>query len=565
MEKNSAKSKEQLLAELDEIVEIAVRQFELHVGSHHYLYLGLSASYIWWRKAKEIPGFLEEEYEKHGLGQQSKKTEENFRRLLRLIWRLDWSMSSNRALVQQWSYALREVHKEYESNPLRYKHEPIKRLVDFFESKNGIYRLIGADRYAQSYDDAEEEENSKKSKFKRTPVDEEKIRKRHLDIAKAFYPTYDGFSTIKTAKPIATEDKLYSLALVRKTERDGVYDVLATVDDDKLVEDVLITSYKQHQAVSPPIIQLLTEVIQTQCLPQKLEQHRDALIDATKRMGKDGKPFKQHKRMIFRKSRENILLSENRTSCSVVTIAKPHQWVIRSSTDVYLNATDRKYLEQLLLQPGDTNLYTANATDLIPALKDDKLKASHRLLLKNEAISKFRPIYFYAASTPEEPPPNADIKPECENPKAFTANVNKLWLERFHAQITKPYLEDIAEHIKRPKHKVLKLNLSPSCVYFDYYGENGNLSNKSRKVALERAGKGSVSLHVLTKDFIPVMHGIASMHIEGKVVLAAGEDVFSIAFATELAEYRVYIPSATVKARRSSQSFCEYRMFGARQ
>jgi hypothetical protein len=55
------------------------------------------------------------------------------------------------------------------------------------------------------------------------------------------------------------------------------------------------------------------------------------------------------------------------------------------------------------------------------------------------------------------------------------------------------------------------------------------------------------------------------MHIEGKVVLAAGEDVFSIAFATELAEYRVYIPSATVKARRSSQSFCEYRMFGARQ
>ena len=558
MKKNSTKSKEQLLVELEEIVEIAVKQYELHVGSHHYLYLGLSTSYIWWRKAKEIPGFLEEQYEQEGLGQQSKNKEENFRRLLRLVWRLDWSMSTSRALIQQWSYALRELHKEYESNPLRYKQEPIKRLVQFIESKKGIFSL-------QFIDDAEDEEERKKSKFKRTPEDEEKIRKRHLEIAKSFYPTYDGFSTIKTAKPIATEDKPYSLALVRKTERDGVYDVLATVDDDKLVEDVLITSYKQHQAVSPPIIQLLTEVIQTQCLPQKLEQHRDALIDATKRMGKDGKPFKQHKRMIFRKSRENILLSENRTSCSVVTIAKPHQWVIRSSTDVYLNATDRKYLEKLLLQPGDTNLYTANATDLIPALKDEKLKASHRLLLKNEAISKFRPIYFYAASTPEQPPPNADIKPECENPKVFTASVDKLWLERFHAQITKPYLEDVAEHIKRPKHKVLKLILSPSSIYFDYNGENGNLSNTSRKVALERAGKGTLSLHVLTKDFIPVMHGIASMHIEGKVALAAGEDVFSIAFATELAEYRIYIPAATIKARRSSQSFCEYSMFGARK
>ena len=102
-------------------------------------------------------------------------------------------------------------------------------------------------------------------------------------------------------------------------------------------------------------------------------------------------------------------------------------------------------------------------------------------------------------------------------------------------------------------------------MYFKYNGENGNMSTDSDEAPFTRAAKGNVSLHVLTKDFIPVMHGIASMHIEGKVTLAAGEDVFSIAFATELAEYRVYIPSATVKARRSSQSFCEYRMFGARQ
>ncbi len=551
MSKKGTKSKEQLLVELDEIVVIAGTQFDFYNRSNDYLYEGLAKAYMWWRDAKQLDGFLAEQYQLHSIRvNRAKNNEENFRGVIKLVWHMHDGTDDGLAKLQQWSHALRELHKEYDSNPLKYRYDPIKRLKAFIEGKGGIRSLIGADKFAKSYDDAEEEEERRKGKFKRTPEDEEKIRKMHLEVAKAFYPTYEGFSTIKTAKPIATEDKLYSLALVRKTERDGVYDVLATVDDDKLVEDVLLTSYKQHQAVSPPIIQLLTEVIQTQCLPKSLEQHRDALVDATKRMGKDGKPFKQHKRMIFRKSRENILLSENRTSCSVVTIAKPHQWVIRSSTDVYVNATDRKYIEKLLLQPGDTNLYTANATDLIPALKDDKLKASHRLLLKNEAISKFRPIYFYAASTPEEPPPNADIKPECESPKAFNANVDKLWLERFKVLVTQPYLSKIGGHITRGRHKVLKLDMSPTCMFFWYDGENGNMSTKSDEAPFARAAKGNLSLHVLTKDFLPVMHGIASMHIEGKITLAAGEDVFSIAFGTELAEYRVYIPSATVKARR---------------
>jgi hypothetical protein len=521
---------------------------------------------MWWRDAKQLDGFLAEQYQLHNIRvNRSNNNEENFRGVIKLVWHMYDGTKASLANLQQWSYALRELDKEYTSNPLKYKQAPIKRLVELIEGKGGIRSLIGADKYAKSFDDAEEEEEGKKGKIKRTPEDAKKIRERHLEIAKAFYPTCEGFATIKTARPIATVDKLYSLALVKKTERDNVYDVLATVDDDTLVEDTLIASYKQHQSVSPYVIQLLTEVIQTQCLPKEIEHHRDALVDATKRMGSNGKPFKQHKRMIFRKSRENILLSENRTSCSVVTIATPHHWAIRSSTDVYLNATDRKYIEKLLLQPGDTNLYTANATDLIPALKDENFKASHRLLLKNEAISKYRPIYFYAASTPEEPPPNADIKPECESPKAFTASVDKLWLERFKVLVTQPYLRNVGGHITRGVHKVIKLEMSPTCMYFKYNGENGNMSTDSEKAPFARAGKGTLSLHVLTKDFIPVMHGIANLHIEGKVALAAGEDVFSIAFATELAEYRIYIPAATIKARRSSQSFCEYRMFGARK
>jgi hypothetical protein len=292
MKKNSTKSKEQLLVELDEIAAIASTQLDFYNRSNAYLYEGLAKAYMWWREATQLDGFLAEQYQLHDIRlNRLKNNEENFRGVIRLVWRMDDATNASNALLQQWSYALRELHKEYESNPLQYKQEPIKRLVQLIESKNGIRSLIGADKYAKSFDEAEEEEEGKKGKIRRTPEDAKKIREKHLEIARAFYPTYDGFSTIKTAKPITSVEKLYSLALVRKTEDDAIYDVLATVDDDTLVEEALIASYKQHQSVSPYVIQLLTEVIQTQCLPKSLEQHKDALVDATKHMGKDGKPF----------------------------------------------------------------------------------------------------------------------------------------------------------------------------------------------------------------------------------------------------------------------------------
>jgi len=560
------KTKEQLLAELDKIAELATNQFDFLNRSNEYLYKALAETYMWWREAKKIDGFLEEQYAKEGYQKKHKQKEENFRYLLRLVWRMDMDSSSSKALLQQWSHALRELHKEYESNPIKYKQNSIVRLFQFIESSNGIYKLIGADKYAKSYEEAEQEEEAKKSKGKRPQEDVEKIRKRHLELAQSFYPTYAGFLTIKTGQPIATDDKGYALALVRHTGREGVFDVLATVEDEKLVDEALISTYKQHSAVSPPIVQLITEIIQTQCLPSQMEPLRDSLIDATKHLGKDKKPFKQHKRMIFRKSVENILLSENRTSCSVVTVAKPFKWVMRSSKDVYLNATDRRYLEQLLIQPGDTNLYTANATDSIPELRDANYKASHRLELTNQASGKKRSIYFYSAATPEQPPPSADIKPECQSQQRYVATVDGIWFERLYAQAINQYLRELGGKVNRALHKVIKLSLNPTTVFISYWGENGNHTRELESVHLDKRATGkATSLYFLTKDFMPVMHGIADMNIIGKAVLAAGEDVLSIAFKTDLAEYSIYIPTATVKARRKSDSFYEYHMFGARQ
>jgi hypothetical protein len=187
MSKISTKSKEQLLIELDEIVVIAGTQFDFYNRSNDYLYEGLAKAYMWWRDAKQLDGFLAEQYQLHSIRvNRSKNNEENFRGVIKLVWRMHDGTKASLASLQQWSYALKELDKEYTSNPLKFKQAPIKRLVELIEGKGGIRSLIGYDKYGKSFDEAEEEEEAKKVKFKRTPEDAKKYENGTWKLPKPF-------------------------------------------------------------------------------------------------------------------------------------------------------------------------------------------------------------------------------------------------------------------------------------------------------------------------------------------------------------------------------------------
>jgi hypothetical protein len=49
-----------LIKELDQIVELTTKQNEHYVRSRQYLYEGFASVYLWWLKAKQVDGFLEE-------------------------------------------------------------------------------------------------------------------------------------------------------------------------------------------------------------------------------------------------------------------------------------------------------------------------------------------------------------------------------------------------------------------------------------------------------------------------------------------------------------------------
>jgi hypothetical protein len=550
------KTKQALVIELEKIVEHTTEQNIWHKRSKQYLYSGLAWVYLWWREAKQVDGLLDELYEKNNIrGQESE--DEKFTRLIRLTWRLDWADES-KATLQQWSLALREIHKEFDTNKAAYKTDAQKKLTLYIDNIGGIRKLIGADKYYKDVDATTEKKP--KSKAARSAEDEALVEARHVELGETHFATARSISTIQSTKPIVANRKGYAIALIRM-KKGNTFDVLATISDDTQIRKAIIASYKRQNAVAPTILRLLAEVIQTQSLPLALEKHRYKLVDSKNVTLADGRVFKssQNKRVLFRKKEGDIVFSENRTGCSVVTIATPNNVPLTSSKDVFLNVNDRRYIEQALVQRNELSLYTSNDKDKVPVLRDAEVKASHKLVLENKLLNKKRSVYFYALDTiGEHSRPQACVTSETAS-ATWTTKVDKLWFENLNAMFVSQWLGEYGVHITRAKHKTMRFEFSAKQLVIKHYGEKENLSTASKPIDFNSAVKGkAIKLLMLSKDVMPVLEALANTDINGNITLSANEDALTIAYQTDIAKYKIAIPTCNANGKRIGNTFIAY-------
>jgi hypothetical protein len=274
----------------------------------------------------------------------------------------------------------------------------------------------------------------------------------------------------------------YALALIR-SKPNGSFAVLATVSEEAQIRKAIISSYKRDSTAAPTVLQLLTEIIGTQSIPLALERHRDTLQDSKKVTTATGDVLvmKQYKRLLFRKKQGDIVLSENRTACSVVTVVKPKASILASSKDVFLRVQDRHYLERAIVQRQDLSIYTANDEHKVPVLRDTDVKASHRLIVENKLLRSRRAIYFYAVDTVgEHSRAQADVNAEYAEAAVWTASVDKLWIENLYVGFVGSWLNVYGEHITRPPHRTVRMELARTQLVFKHYGERGNLTTASK-------------------------------------------------------------------------------------
>jgi hypothetical protein len=557
-------NKKELLSKLDELKTIAAESGAAYQRSRDFLYRGLVGTFLWWVEAKKIDGFLEEVYQQSGLAVNEHDKAEKFTRIIRIVWNLDWT-AKNAPKLQQWSYVLRELEKEYSNNKAAYKTAATQKLYNLIDGAGGIRAFIGADKYVAA-DLASIKENRRSNKKGRQQIlDEEKIRSKHLDLGKSYFATKaKPILNIDSKSPIPLTADGYTVALLRKSANSKTkYAILATTSESSLVEDLIIASYKSGKDDLPPSLRLLTEIITTQSIPIAMEKYRLAMQDSFSTVDANNERFKwtQTKRLLFRHATKDILLSENRAECSVVTRVKPKAFPINIDEDTFLRVNDRTFFENEIIQPRNQALISVDSDNLIRKIKSDEFAYSHTLETVNKVTGRKRSLYFYPISNLQEISQfQADIDDDYVGDALWGGYVDKLWLEFLHARFVGSWLAQEGEKYNHSKNKVAQINCSKTKLNFQFFGENGNFG-KNREFEVSKTERWSQNhkLSVGTRDLMPVLHGICGMDVVGKVAIYAYQSTIHFEFGTDLASYQIAVPATDYKGKRKKNGFTGYK------
>lgn len=335
------------------------------------------------------------------------------------------------------------------------------------------------------------------------------------------------------------------------------------MNEEKQIRDAIVASYKRSNTAAPIVLQQLAEVITTQTLPLAIEKHRNSLQDSKKFKDENGEilSLTQYKRVLFRKQQNDILLSENKTDCSVVTIAKPNLSILASSKDVFMRVQDRRYLEQAILQLKDLSIYTTNDKEKIPVVRDTEVAASHKLVLENKVLKTKRALYFYTIDSIKEfNRPQAYLNSNYKEPAVWQATIDKVWIESLYAAFVGAWLLEYGQHITRPQHKTIRIEFGKTQLLFKHYGEGGNLTTSSKIFELKNISHSSKPIKpiFLTKDLMPVLAALVQADIEGQVKLSANNDLLVIAYKTALATYQISVPTCSLAGKRNTAAFAAY-------
>lgn len=554
-------NKATLQKRLDSLIADAEEQTQWHQRSQERLYSTLGGAYLWWRESNKVEGFLDELYQERELFHRKK--EENFTRLVRLIWQADWS--GDHPKLQNWARALRGLDHEFRTNRDAYQvKDPIEKICQFFRSKKGIGAVARTVDPIPDENDETQIPTKKLASVKKSDIEKlsaQKTHNKHVLLGELSYAEEPPYikNIVSSSTKIDLTRKGYAVGLMRMNST-GRYDLLGVTNNESIVHDTIVDTYKRNEDLLPPILRTITEAIATQTLPTQFEKFRHDLNDVTSVLARDGKTkLRTVKRLLLRPKMKDILLSECRTGCSVVTIIKPNQFPTNLSCDVFLRPVNHKYIEQNMLQTRDLCFYTT-LSKRIEKVEGEETKASHRLQIKNTITNRIQNIYFYGLTNQSEgSKKQATINYAELGKPTWIATVDKEWIEDLNSICVANWLREFGPHWNRDRHKQVELRLSKA-FEIGYDGTRGNYTQTEKNIPkprIERSSK-SINFHVRCKDFFTVFNALVRQSVVGKVELAANEHVFTVYYKTEHATYLIAVPTCNNVGHLNTTAFAPH-------
>jgi hypothetical protein len=554
---------------------IATKQGNVYNYGRELLYENLVDTYLWWRDARDEPGYLDKLYEDNGVKVNSSNSNKpNFTGVLKVIWQMSDKFQPT---IARWNGAIGIIDDEYVDNKSKYRNDTKQRLVGFIKDNGGLTPLREK-RGWQSDGESEPPKGNSKSKAGKDEVSNRVLVEEGI---KFFKSKAKPIATIDTGYPlIATKDDL--VAVIARRNKNGELEVLATTDDDEYVNPLAARLAVEDLSKAPSNISILVEAISIHSLPYKMRKLANALAEPSeyKLLTSDGKSFTPKKtvRLAIRPKHGDILVSLSRTNASVVTRIKPKSPLISSGNDLFLKGDLTGYIRRKYVY-GKSLGYTSAKPSTRITKAGDEYVASH--LIQTTITTKTnderkdsvynRNIYFYnTAKLFEEQRFQVDYNDDEKFVPLWTVDVTPNWWAQLQADFTSEWINWFAPNAKRNVNKLIEIKLTNSAWQSSWadksfnksYDEEGwertklTLFNSDCKVDV--TGRSQV-FKALSKDLITVFNAIYKQNISSRKIRIEG-NVFGmrITYKTKLGDYMIYVPAAERNFKRDETYFKRY-------
>lgn len=540
----------------------AVVQSDLR-RSHESLYKHLSRTYMWWRDARQIPGYLDAEYDKLGRDFNKIKYGENYRPLLFLVYGEDAGLNKNN--LPNYNGTLNALHIEYEKRQKLYEKDGVSKLTAFIANAGGVVQL--AKTVPADDDDT-----------KLPPIDRKKLLAiagsiREILLKEAvLFSKGSPLPILPIKQYFSLGYERHSLLLVNKTDRGVGW--FSTSVDAKLIQDLLVDAVRRRFDLQHPKVRPLLELLQTQSFPKHLAGLSPGLVEKGTLTGWGKKKFKAERRVLFLKDSGQFVLSPMNAEAGVVSIVKP----ITTGLPAKLNTPFFKDCQHdLLLQPSvvagveanmlqefDFNLFDAGPLSSIPQYAESN-SASHMLSFKHRADRgrKFNVPFWPCYDTFEQPQfqllKNPDFKPKA----VWKGKFSFFWFQQLSDMFLDRWLGSHAKHLKRPPAYKVRFIVDRETIDFEFVFRDGVFENY-QNVPLESPAKcDGASIGVFaSKDIVPVLRSVAHLPLDSGVDVELSSEMLRIRFTTigpGGSEHEILVPTLDAKDARSTAPFMLYQ------
>lgn len=386
-----------------------------------------------------------------------------------------------------------------------------------------------------------------------------------------YWKSNSGLGLIDSDFGFETDSSNIGLAVIKR-DATGV-SVINSFIDAGLIKQALTTSYAAQYAALPASLRCMYETLKTQLLPKNVAEQMAgkmdngnvkkwtwAMDDKTKKIVHKQVAVKATPRLVHTGKTSLFVLSPIAADVGVCTVVRPSSNVLaKHKHDVFMVPSNKKMLEQQILNMGNMNCYRPASPTAIPSANEPY---SHRIQLTSVAdISDFYFVDFYpfVSSTVQNHSQvlfdvgyEKTIKTKLKLPRTFVHALAKSGADK--------WLAGKGNHASRESNRFASLTITKKALRLAFdYKERKALAHFEFLMPSTTKFSSAVTLNFVCLDLFPVLSALGALQLTTDVELLLDVNVAVFKFSTAAGDFLVAVPTCDNKGKRNkSQAFVEF-------